>query len=248
MNGKMVFRSFVAWHGAACGHISDSLPWCWPIATEWTGRWSKRPKRHWSRGMSTFVLIWVQPGDEGAIKTAFQKTLAVRKLSPEARELADMYFFETLVRIHRAGEGAPYTGLKPAGRDLGPVIPAADKAIAEGKVEPLLKLLPAAAHPGIRKHFKEVLARKQFKEEDVEAGRAYVAAYVTFMHAAEGLHEAGHGDAPGHQHKGSDPAAHHDTEAHQQKHPASSEHPTAGSPQHNGSKEVHRETHDHPGK
>jgi hypothetical protein len=43
----------------------------------------------------------------------FTKTLAVRKQSKEAKELADMYFFETLVRIHCAGEGAPYTGLKP---------------------------------------------------------------------------------------------------------------------------------------
>src|SRR5512139_3206249 len=68
------------------------------------------------------VLIWVQNRDEDEIKKAFQKTLAVRKLNPEARELADYYFFETLVRIHRAGEGAPYTGLKPAGRDLGPAI------------------------------------------------------------------------------------------------------------------------------
>src|ERR1051326_7561606 len=79
------------------------------------------------------VLIWVLKKDEGEIKKAFQKTLAVRKLNPQAKELADMYFFETLVRIHRAGEGEPYTGLKPAGRDLEPAIPAADKAIESGK-------------------------------------------------------------------------------------------------------------------
>src|SRR4030066_2345176 len=87
------------------------------------------------------VLIWVSKKDETEIRKAFQKTLAVRKLNPEAKELADMYFFETLVRIHRAGEGEPYTGLKPAGRDLGPAIPAADKAVADGKLAPLSKLL-----------------------------------------------------------------------------------------------------------
>lgn len=61
------------------------------------------------------VLIWVQKKDEAEVRQAFQSTLAVRDLSPEAKELADRYFFETLVRLHRAGEGAPYTGLKPAG-------------------------------------------------------------------------------------------------------------------------------------
>jgi hypothetical protein len=202
----------------------------------------KAAQKALAEGKVNLVLIWVQPGDEGAIKTAFQKTVAVRKLSPEARELADMYFFETLVRIHRAGEGAPYTGLKAAGRDLGPVIPAADKAIADGKIEPLLKLLPAAAHANIRKHFNEVLARKQFKEDDVQAGRAYVEAYVTFMHATEGVHEDGHGDAADHHHHGETPGQH-DPDAHQHKPPAGSAHLAPGG----NPKEVHREAHEHPG-
>ncbi len=174
----------------------------------------KAAQKALAEGNVNFVLIWVQPGDEATIKTAFQKTLAVRKLSPEAKELADMYFFETLVRIHRTGEDAPYTGLKPAGRDLGPVIPAADKAIAEGKIEPLLKLLPATAHVGIRNHFTDVLAKKRYKEDDVQAGRTYVEAYVTFMHAAEGVHDGGHGDAADHHHQGDETAGHHDTESH----------------------------------
>ena len=42
------------------------------------------------------------------------------------KELSDQFFIKTLVRVHRAGEGAPYTGIRPAGTDLGPAIPAAD--------------------------------------------------------------------------------------------------------------------------
>jgi Family of unknown function (DUF6448) len=79
------------------------------------------------------VLIWVQAEDEAEIRTAFDQTLAVRALSPAAKGLADRFFFETLVRVHRAGEGASYTGLKPAGRDLGPAIPAFDKALEEDR-------------------------------------------------------------------------------------------------------------------
>ena len=136
------------------------------------------------------VLIWVQKKDEGEIRKAFQKTLAVRKLNPEAKELADMYFFETLVRIHRAGEGAPYTGLKPAGRDLGPAIPAADKAVIDGKLEPLYKLLTNKIHDGLHDKFEGVLKKKNFKKDDVEAGREFIEAYVIFIHYVEGLYEA----------------------------------------------------------
>jgi hypothetical protein len=106
------------------------------------------------------ILIWVRANDEAEIRRVFAKTLAVRKLNPEARELADLYFFETLVRIHRAGEGAPYTGLKPAGRDLGPAIPAADKAIETGALEPLLKLITSESTNGLREGADQPPCRK----------------------------------------------------------------------------------------
>jgi hypothetical protein len=122
----------------------------------------------------TGVLIWVQAKDEAQIRKAFEQTLGVRKLSTLARELADTYFFETLVRVHRAGEGAPYTGLKPAGRDLGPAIPAADRALETGDVEPLVELLVRAAQTGVQRRFAEARAVHRFPAGNVEAGRKYI--------------------------------------------------------------------------
>ncbi len=149
-------------------------------------------------GDVNLVLIWVQKKDEADIKKAFQKTIAVRKMGAGAKELADMYFFETLVRTHREAEGAPYTGLKPAGRDLGPAIPAADKALASGSVEPLLKLLIDAARDGTREQFKEVSAKKKFGKDEVDAGREYIKAYIEFVHYVERLYEAAKNPAGGH--------------------------------------------------
>ncbi len=147
------------------------------------------------------VLIWVQKKDEAEIRRAFEQTLAVRKLSPAAKELADMYFFETLVRVHRAGEGAPYTGLKPAGRDLGPAIPAADQALKTGAAEPLLKLLQDTMHKGIHETFAQAMGKKNFDQDNIEAGREYVKAYVEFIHYVERLHEAAAKPAQGHAHE-----------------------------------------------
>jgi uncharacterized protein DUF6448 len=135
------------------------------------------------------VLIWVQKNDEAEVKEKFRQTLTVRKLSRQARELADNYFFETVVRLHRAGESEPYTGLKPWGTDLGPVIPVADKSLAAGSANELLKLFPASARADIESRFQEALTRKTFNPNDVEAGRAYVKAYITFMHYVEELYE-----------------------------------------------------------
>lgn len=151
-------------------------------------------------GNVNFVLIWVPPKDEAEIKAAFEQTMKVRKLSPEAKHLADMYFFETLVRVHRAGEGAPYTGLKPAGLDLGPAIPAGDKALETGSAEPLLKLLSDTVHGGLHATFTAAKNKKNFNENDVEAGREFVLAYVTFIHYVEGLYEAAQRPAQGHSH------------------------------------------------
>ena len=167
----------------------------------------------------TPVLIWIKKGDEAQIKTAFAKTLAVRAKGPGARDLADQFFFETLVRVHRAGEGAPFTGLKPAGTPLEPTIEEADKALETGSVDKLDKQVTDEAAAGIRKRFAEALENKAHAEHNVEAGRQFVAAYVEYVHYVEGLHQAA--QSGGHHHEaGPDAAA--DTHAHK-----------APSPEHN---------------
>jgi hypothetical protein len=146
------------------------------------------------KGDVTPVLKWVQKKDEGEIKKAFENTLLVRKLSPQAKGLADMYFFETLVRIHRAAEGAGYTGLKSAG-SVEPPIAAADKALEKGAVNDLIKEVTDVVSAGIRERFNHAVEAKKHADESVEAGRQYVKAYVEFIHYVEELHLAAVGPA-----------------------------------------------------
>lgn len=144
------------------------------------------------------VLIWVQPADEAVIRAAFSHAVQVRRLGPEARELADLYFFETLVRVHRAGEGAPYTGLQPAGRDPGAAIRAADQAVARGTPDDVTRLIDHQVSNGIRDRFQDLQSKRAFDPADLAAGRAYVASYVSFIHYVEGLDAAARQAAQGH--------------------------------------------------
>ena len=138
------------------------------------------------QGDVTPVLKWVNKDGEKEIREAFAAALKVRSLGEPARMLADTYFFETLVRIHRAGEGIPFTGLKPAGT-IDPGFVAADKALMEGSIEELSAKLAKSAQEGIRKRFAEVLEKKKHADESVEPGRAYVAAYIEYAHYIEAL-------------------------------------------------------------
>lgn len=133
------------------------------------------------------VLIWVQKKDEPELKAAFDRAVSVRKLNPAARELADMYFFETLVRIHRAGEGAPYTGIKPAGTEMEPGVDLADKALETGSPDQMLEHLRHTVLEGARAHYEKTVSLKKHSAESVEAGREYVEAYVTYVHYIEKL-------------------------------------------------------------
>jgi hypothetical protein len=144
------------------------------------------------------VLIWVPASDEPAIRAAFERTRQVRALSSVAREVADVYFFELVVRLHRAAEGAPFTGLRPAGADIGPAIPAADKAIETGSPEALLALLQKAVGEGLHSQLHAVVEKKKFAANDVEAGRAFVKAYVEYVHFVERVYEATKPAAHGH--------------------------------------------------
>lgn len=137
----------------------------------------------------TPLLKWVQSAAEPEIRAAFAETLKARALGAAAATVADRWFFETLVRVHRAGEGAPFTGLAPAGT-VEPGIAAADAALAGLSLDALVGETVAHATEGLRHRFERVLQTKQHAGESVERGRAYVAAYVEFIHYVEGLHLA----------------------------------------------------------
>lgn len=149
-------------------------------------------------GELDYALVWVKPEAEPELRAAFRKALEVRKLGGSARELADTYFFETLVRLHRAGEGAPYTGLQPSGTDVGPAIPAADAAIETGSMRALTKLIDDAMTNGLRQQFDHVIATRKYAIHDVAAGRRYVEAYVLFVHYVERQYEAATTPVEGH--------------------------------------------------
>lgn len=155
-------------------------------------------------GEVTPVLKWVPGAAEHEIHEAFQKTQIVRAKGAEAKELADRYFFETLVRLHRASEGEPYTGLKPAGTPVSALITEADEALKKGRVEALAKKVAGAVEAGIRERFAAAAEARRHKDESVEAGRKFVAAYVAFVHYVEAVHALamGHGA-----HHGGEPAA-----------------------------------------
>jgi len=138
------------------------------------------------------ALAWVQPADEAAIKDAFLRTLEVRKLGPKAAGLADTWFFETLVRVHRAGEGAPYTGLKPAG-SAEEIIKKLDLSVEKGDIKEVAEMIAGHAEHSIHEKFEKVVELKKTAGASVEKGREYVAAYVTFMHYVEGVKNAVHG-------------------------------------------------------
>lgn len=148
-----------------------------------------------------YVLKWVRAEDEKEIKEAFNLAIKVRPLSVEAQLLADKYFFETLVRIHRAGEGMAFSGVKPSGTPVDEKILAADKSIETGNLAALEKMVPESQHPELQRRFDRVEALKNFDVNNVKAGREYIEAYVQFFHFAEGEtedHANEHGEHAGH--------------------------------------------------
>lgn len=159
-------------------------------------------------GNVNLVLIWVQPADEAAIGEEFRRARTERAAGGAAQEAADHRFFETLVRLHRAGEGAPYTGIKPAGTDVGPAVTAADRSLAAGSADAVRDVVVTAVESGIERHFRAVMDRKNYDADDVAAGRAYVRAYVEYTHFAEGLYDAATASVIHHEDAEEGPASH----------------------------------------
>lgn len=163
---------------------------CWAPVRAWAhcdslgGPVVKDARVALERGDVTPVLKWVKKDYEGEIRDAFKQTMAVRAKGEDAKALADRYFFETLVRLHRAGEGEAFTGLKPAG-SVDPGLEAADKALQSGSARELANRMSAAVAEGIQKRFALALERKKHAADSVDAGREYVEAYVDYIHYVE---------------------------------------------------------------
>ncbi len=138
------------------------------------------------------VLPYVPVASEAELLEAYARAAEARNCGAAAREVADRWFCETAVRLHRAGEGAPFTGLKPAGLDVGPVIPVAERAIDEGDPEPLVELLCAAVREEVEHRLQEVGSLGAHAADGVEAGRDYVSASLGLQVWAHGLALAAH--------------------------------------------------------
>jgi hypothetical protein len=150
-----------------------------------------------------FVLPYVPgPGEQEVIE-AFDKVVSARQANALCREVADRWFFETVVRVHRAGEGAAFTGLKPAGLDVGPVIPVAEKAIETGNAAALEDVLVTAVRTQLAERFHHLGHLREDAHRGVDGARAYVQAVLGLEVWAHGLYEAtratGHG--AGHTHE-----------------------------------------------
>lgn len=143
-------------------------------------------RRALESGNINHALKWIPAEAEDELRQVFTKALAVRILSPDAAEVADRLFLETLVRLHRMAEGVGFTGIQGPGAPVEPVVVAADKALEDGDLEPLRALVPPDRFDELARRFERARARRAFDIDDVDAGRDFIAAYVSFFKYAEG--------------------------------------------------------------
>jgi hypothetical protein len=148
-------------------------------------------------GDLTPVLKWIEAGDEAQLKAAFDQAKIVRAQGPEAKLLADQFFLETLVRLHRTSEGEPFTGITNDAID--PIVALADGALTSGSADDMIGKINRHLARSIEEKFQRVSAARENKDDSVAAGREFVAAYVSYVHYVAGVHDAIVA-AGGHQH------------------------------------------------
>ena len=143
-----------------------------------------------ANGDVSIVLPFVHAEGEDEVRASFAEVSAVRGTHPEVTALADRLFFETVVRVHRAGEGAAYTGLKPAGLPVGPVLPLAERAIAENNAGPLVAFMTDALAEQLRHRLAHVHELAALRDRSLADARAYTEAMLGFEVYSHHLYKA----------------------------------------------------------
>jgi hypothetical protein len=140
------------------------------------------------RGDVQRVLAYVSEQGEPELRQAFDLAAKARSLGPDAAVVADRWLFETAVRLHRAGEGAAFTGLKPAGLDVGPVIPAAERALESGSADRLAEMLCGIVSDQVARRHAHAMEIKKRAGECLSASREYVEAALGLQVWAHGVY------------------------------------------------------------
>src|SRR5690606_34130018 len=143
------------------------------------------------------VMKWIDAKHEKEITDLFNKTLKYKSGDKEIYMLLERHFLETLVRIHREGEGEPYTGLKPAGTTK-PIIKLTDTALEDKDFKGFLTKFHGHADSILTEKYEKVAQLEKVKDQSVKQGRAYVAAYVDYTHTIEMMHDILEHTGPAH--------------------------------------------------
>lgn len=141
-------------------------------------------------GNLNYALIWIPRESEKELKSVFAKTLKARKAGKDAQEVADDWFFENAIRLHRAGEGAAFTGLKPAGLSEGPVVPMAEKAIENGDSSDTIGFILMTVEEDLTNRFQRVMDKKAYDVNDVAAGRDFIEAFIGWVVYSHHLYQS----------------------------------------------------------
>lgn len=149
-----------------------------PHCDSWSGPVVRAAKHAIQAGRVDLVLPYVPAAGEAEVTKAFEETMALRAQSPEVAAFADRWFFENVVRIHRAGEGAPYTGLKPGDLSEGPVIPVAERALETGSPDELIGLIHDTVAEQVKHRLEHALQLKTHADAGVPEAREYVEAML----------------------------------------------------------------------
>lgn len=136
----------------------------------------------------SLVLKWISPSQEEEITSLFNTTYNLKDGNKEVYAIVEKHFLETLVRLHRQTEGAPFDGLKAAGTTK-PITVMSDEAINSGDGEELITALTNHISKVVREKYNAVAVLEKTKNNSPEEGRRYVKAYIDYTHTVEGLHD-----------------------------------------------------------
>jgi hypothetical protein len=181
---------FVIASGLILG-VSDARAHCDSV----DGPVAKGIQKALETGNINLVLPYAPATAEAELKATFAEARNVRALGNDARKLADRSFMETAIRLHRAGEGAGFTGLKPVGIDYGPMIAAAERSLESGDLQPVKSALLEEIDHVLGERLAHIRELRKVSSEptnyaEVAAARDRISAELGFITFAEGLRQA----------------------------------------------------------
>ena len=138
-------------------------------------------KRSLETGNAQYILIWISEESENTLKNLLEKVCCEINTQKNARDHIVDWYFNTVNHLHSVYCGLHNLNLSTKTPEEKKIIILVEGACKSGNFKEITAIFQDTPDGEIRQRFNDVMKKRNYRLENIAAGRMYVLAFTDFI-------------------------------------------------------------------